>query len=358
MSSFFHRLTQDAKESIQKILYPSRPAQPRNQYHHYTQHQHSSHDSSNQHHRGHHHSSSASHHRYNDNHRDAYCNAHQQDKYHSSDLDTVHDIEQEEKEDPADYRPGGYHPVSIGDRFPSSTERYVVQAKLGWGHFSTVWLALDTIKTRYVALKVVKSASNYREAAEDEIRLLEVIKHKASGSDDRVVRLLDHFTHQGPNGVHVCMIFERMGENLLSLMRRLEGTGATQGGLQLNLVKRITRQVLEGLDLLHRHCHIIHTDLKPENVLLETDDIDNFAFLNIKIADLGNACFTFHHITSDIQTRQYRAPEVVVGLEYDVTADIWSAACMTFELVTGDFLFAPRSSKNYSKDEGIFILIM
>lgn len=267
----------------------------------------------------------------------------------------MHEIEQEEEEDPADYRPGGYHPISIGDRFPSNTERYIVQAKLGWGHFSTVWLTLDTVRIVHVALKVVKSASNYREAAEDEIRLLEVIKHKTSANENgRVVRLLDHFTHQGPNGMHVCMVFERMGGNLLSLMRRLEGTGPIGGGLFLKTVKRITKQVLEGLDLLHRHCHIIHTDLKPENVLLESDDFyDNPDLINVKIADLGNACFTFHHITSDIQTRQYRAPEVIVGLEYDVTVDIWSAACMTFELVTGDFLFSPRSSKHYSKDEGI-----
>lgn len=47
----------------------------------------------------------------------------------------------EDEEDLEDYRPGGYHPVSIGDDFSSG--RYVIVRKLGWGHFSTVWLARD-----------------------------------------------------------------------------------------------------------------------------------------------------------------------------------------------------------------------
>ncbi|MFH4983398.1 hypothetical protein AB6A40_010107 [Gnathostoma spinigerum] len=74
----------------------------------------------------------------------------------------------EEQEDPKDYRKGGYHPVSIGDIFNG---RYHVIRKLGWGHFSTVWLCWDTSKMRFVAMKIVKSADHYTEAALDEIRV-------------------------------------------------------------------------------------------------------------------------------------------------------------------------------------------
>lgn len=69
---------------------------------------------------------------------------------------------------------GGYHPVQIGDTF--SAGRYTVVRKLGWGHFSTVWLAREDLgdeKYRHVALKIVKSAQRYTETALDEIKLLQ-----------------------------------------------------------------------------------------------------------------------------------------------------------------------------------------
>merc|ERR1711872_1123570 len=73
--------------------------------------------------------------------------------------------------------------------------------------------------------------------------------------------------------------------------------------------------------------------------------------LQVKIADLGNACWEHHHFTEDIQTRQYRALEVIIGAGYGPPADIWSAACMAFELATGDFLFEPHAGDDYSRDE-------
>ena len=58
--------------------------------------------------------------------------------------------------------------------------------------------------------------------------------------------------------------------------------------------------------------------------------------LEVKIADLGNACWEQHHFTEDIQTRQYRSLEVLLGAGYGTPADIWSCACMAFELATGE----------------------
>ena len=77
----------------------------------------------------------------------------------------------------------------------------------------------------------------------------------------------------------------------------------------------------------------------------------NKNYLQVKIADLGNACWTYHHFTEDIQTRQYRSLEVILGAGYSTSADIWSLACMAFELATGDYLFEPHSGDNYSRDE-------
>lgn len=73
--------------------------------------------------------------------------------------------------------------------------------------------------------------------------------------------------------------------------------------------------------------------------------------VEVKIADLGNACWLDKHFTEDIQTRQYRSLEVIIGAGYDCSADIWSTACMAFELATGDYLFEPHSGENYTRDD-------
>lgn len=95
---------------------------------------------------------------------------------------------------------GGYHPVTLGDNFQSN--RYIILRKLGWGHFSTVWLAKDKLNNSAVALKIVKSAKHYTETAYDEIKLLSrVVSAKASSPYRKyVVELLDSFEHRGPHG--------------------------------------------------------------------------------------------------------------------------------------------------------------
>lgn len=73
--------------------------------------------------------------------------------------------------------------------------------------------------------------------------------------------------------------------------------------------------------------------------------------INVKVADLGNACWIDRHFTEDVQTRQYRSLEVLIGAKYGTSSDIWSVACMAFELATGDYLFEPHSGEAYSRDE-------
>lgn len=174
-----------------------------------------------------------------------------------------------DEEDSEDYCKGGYHPVQVGEKYKDG--KYTVVRKLGWGHFSTVWLSRDNTNGRHVALKVVRSAAHYTETAIDEIKLLNKIVQAKPEHPGRkhVVSLLDSFEHKGPNGTHVCMVFEVLGENLLGLIKRWN-----HRGIPMPLVKQITKQVLLGLDYLHRECGIIHTDLKPENVLIEIGDVE------------------------------------------------------------------------------------
>uniref|UniRef100_A0A665VU84 non-specific serine/threonine protein kinase n=1 Tax=Echeneis naucrates TaxID=173247 RepID=A0A665VU84_ECHNA len=302
---------------------------------------------------------------------------------------------EEQQENPADYGIGGYYLVEIGEIF---VDRYQVVKKLGWGHFSTVWLCWDMVKGRFVALKVVKSAQIFTETALDEIKLLKCVRDSDSKDSkrERIVQLIEDFRISGANGEHVCMVLEVLGHHLLQWIIKSNYTG-----LPLPCVKSILRQVLQGLDYLHTKCKIIHTDIKPENILLGVDEVyikklaantnlwqlpmspcilqqshiikfpillcilgisDSDAILDllnpqnadkirIKIADLGNACWVHKHFTEDIQTCQYRSVEVLIGAEYDTPADIWSTACMAFELATGDYLFDPQSGARFSREE-------
>ncbi|XP_042150827.1 SRSF protein kinase 2 isoform X2 [Oncorhynchus tshawytscha] len=363
----------------------------------------------------------------------------------------------EEQENPSDYCIGGYYPVEIGEIF---IDRYQVVKKLGWGHFSTVWLGWDMEKRRFVALKLVKSAPTFTETALDEIKLLKCVRDSdpSDPKRDTVVQLIDDFKVSGVNGEHVCMVLEVLGHQLLKWIIKSNYTG-----LPLPCVKSILRQVLQGLDYLHTKCKIIHTDIKPENILLRVDEVyvqelaadtklwelpvssaptscsantslrekqpsgpvhttwrrtllheeamgsdskesasspmedapslttmshcsrqsivlhhstqrdnlpsspshglsetdllvnllkpQNADKISIKIADLGNACWVYKHFTEDIQTCQYRSVEVLIGSDYGTPADIWSIACMAFELATGEYLFEPHSGDNFSREE-------
>merc|ERR1740138_837391 len=176
------------------------------------------------------------------------------------------------------YRKGGYHVVTLGEVYNC---RYRVIAKLGWGHFSTVWLCQDLNYNRFVAMKVQKSAPHYTEAAFDEIELLAEASKRGGMREweasvrgplrdlvptfpfTGVVQLIDYFEHFGPNGKHVCMVFEVMGPNVLALIKRYNFKG-----IPLEIVRKVAAHTLIGLDYLHRIVGIIHTDLKPENVLV------------------------------------------------------------------------------------------
>ncbi|KAM3621175.1 uncharacterized protein V6R79_007382 [Siganus canaliculatus] len=437
---------------------------------------------------------------------------------------------EEQQENPADYGIGGYYHIEIGEIF---VDRYQVVKKLGWGHFSTVWLCWDMVKGRFVALKVVKSAETFTETALDEIKLLKCVRDSDAKDPKRekIVHLIDDFRITGTNGEHVCMVLEVLGHQLLRWIIKSNYTG-----LPLPCVKSILRQVLQGLDYLHTKCKIIHTDIKPENILLGADEVyiqrlaantklwhspvssafpgssenrrskekqslsglmskltgvfhtlgewsskvsrspikrltrkdrsrrrqegasdrnpkdklhvtfsdapastrsatclskitapkqalrrhtllfedqldltpagnrdstyscpdlsadvsvscsrsfllhhaadkepppppssrhdvsdsdvlldllkpQNADKIHIKIADLGNACWVHKHFSEDIQTCQYRSVEVLIGADYDTPADIWSTACMAFELATGDYLFDPQAGSTFSREE-------
>ena len=111
--------------------------------------------------------------------------------------------------------------------------------------FNCVAIVVDNRAKRFVALKVVKSASHYTETALDEIKLLRCVRDsdETDPKREKTVQLLDDFKISGVNGTHVCMVFEVLGHNLLKLIIRSQ-----YQGIPLLNVKTIIRQVGIGID--------------------------------------------------------------------------------------------------------------
>lgn len=198
------------------------------------------------------------------------------------------DEDSSEDEGMPDYKIGGYHPIHVGEIL---MDRYVIIQKLGWGHFSTVWLTKDLKYNSYVALKIQKSAQHYVEAAYDEVDILDQVaqnwrteewersvrhyykndkelmsrleKYGVISESSHCAQLLNSFIHHGPNGKHFIMVFEILGVNFLEIIKRYD-----YKGVPLPLVRRLARQCLIGLDYMHRMCQMIHTDFKPENAVI------------------------------------------------------------------------------------------
>lgn len=212
------------------------------------------------------------------------------------------------------------------------------------------------------------------------------------------------------------MVLEFLGDSLLQLIRFNR-----YKGLELNKVREICKCILIALDYLHREVGIIHTDLKPENILVfstidpakdpvrsgltpilerpEGGTLNGGSTMNIiekklkrrarravanigvrrdsmgveapkparcldgidmrcKVVDFGNACWADKRFAEEIQTRQYRAPEVILLSGYTFSVDMWSFACIAFELATGDMMFAPKTGQGFSEDEDHLALMM
>jgi len=105
------------------------------------------------------------------------------------------------------------------------------------------------------------------------------------------------------------------------------------GRLQEAAAVRVIRQVLTALDYVHS-LGLIHCDLKPENILIKS-----YSRCEVKVIDFGSSCFISDHLSSYVQSRSYRAPEVLLGMPYGQKIDMWSLGCILAELWTGNVLF-------------------
>ncbi|RFN45069.1 cmgc/srpk protein kinase [Fusarium flagelliforme] len=302
-----------------------------------------------------------------------------------------------------EYHPGGYHPVHLGDIFNDG--QFKVIRKLGEGAYSTVWLARDLINSRYVALKIL--ASENKEPSQE----LEILHHLAKVAPEHglqhITQLLAEFNHEGPNGIHKCLVFEPMGPSVNSMVYELPQFKPRKYGMKIryppHLAKRILKQSLQGLAFLHKN-GVAHGDFQPGNILFAVDSIDScneaslrqeesvetnsisppverldgkedkwaprylcvgqplvaYASLSenlrVKLSDMGGAYFLDSPPKKPITPLGLRAPELILKGEVDKSLDIWSFGCLVFELVTGQPLFCVPSYNDETEEDDNHIL--
>lgn len=208
--------------------------------------------------------------------------------------------------------------------------RYEILKVIGKGSFGQVIKAYDHKYQQYVALKLVRNEKRFHRQAEEEIRILAHLREQDADGSYNVIHMLDHFNFRN----HKCITFELMSINLYELIKKNKFQG-----FNLTLVRKFAHSMLQCLELLQQN-HLIHCDLKPENVLLKTPNRSS-----IKVIDFGSSCFDDQRIYTYIQSRFYRAPEVIMGAKYGMPIDMWSLGCILAELLTG-FPLLPGEDEN------------
>ncbi|EPQ64200.1 Bgt-3368 [Blumeria graminis f. sp. tritici] len=221
----------------------------------------------------------------------------------------------------------GYYRIILGELLNG---RYHVQANLGRGMFSGVVRAMDVTTKKLVAIKLIRNNETMRKAGLKEIEILRKLNDADPEDKKHVIRLERYFEHKG----HLCMVFENLSVNLREVLKKF----GRDIGINIRAVRAYAQQMFLGLSLI-RKCNILHADLKPDNILVS----ENRNLL--KICDLGSASdASDNEIAPYLVSRFYRAPEIIIGMQYDFAIDIWSVGCTLYELYTGKILFTGRTN--------------
>ena len=228
------------------------------------------------------------------------------------------------REDNFDDDKGDYN-AYVGDQIGY---RYEIIDMLGKGSFGQAIKCKDHKTGEMVALKIIRSKKRFYHQATVEVKILKYIKDHDTKNLSNVVQILDFFTFRK----HICIVFELLSINLYDFIKENNFKG-----LSLGLIRKFAIQILQSLVLLREHS-IIHCDLKPENILLKQPNKSG-----IKLIDFGSSCFSHEKIYTYIQSRFYRAPEIMLAIPYTTSIDMWSFGCILAELFTGFPIFPGES---------------
>ncbi|XP_051133215.1 uncharacterized protein LOC127252886 [Andrographis paniculata] len=206
--------------------------------------------------------------------------------------------------------------------------RYHVTEYLGSAAFSKAIQAHDLHTGMDVCVKVIKNNKDFFDQSLDEIKLLKYVNKHDPADKYHLLRLYDYFYYRE----HLLIVCELLKANLYEFQKYNRESGG-EVYFTMPRLQSITIQCLEALQFLHS-LGLIHCDLKPENILVKS-----YSRCEVKVIDLGSSCFETDNLCSYVQSRSYRAPEVILGFPYDKKIDIWSLGCILAELCTGNVLF-------------------
>jgi dual specificity tyrosine-phosphorylation-regulated kinase 2/3/4 len=198
--------------------------------------------------------------------------------------------------------------------------RYEVVAAIGKGAFGEVFKCFDHKLGRQVAIKALAIGPRLES---ESLREVECLQTLAQSSAADFCCYIDSFTFRS----HLFIVSELLGNSIFQELQQRHFQG-----LPMDDVCAITRQLLMALEALHGNS-IIHGDLKPENVLFVQSK------QSVRLIDFGCSVHKPHNLVTYIQSRFYRAPEVVLRIAITSAIDIWSLGCIIVELLAGVPLF-------------------
>jgi dual specificity tyrosine-phosphorylation-regulated kinase 2/3/4 len=206
--------------------------------------------------------------------------------------------------------------------------QFEIIEKLGHGSFGQVFKVLDHKTCTLKALKVISSGSKFQDQAFVEVKILRFLKKLDKDETYSIVHIEDYFSFRK----HFCITFELLSFSLYDVLKKNNFQGISN-----SLIRRFASQILRCLMLLHSH-KVVHCDLKPENILLKNQNRSV-----VKVIDFGSSCFEREKVFDYVQSRFYRAPEIVLGVEYGCGIDVWSFGCILAELFIGKPILPARN---------------
>ena len=236
--------------------------------------------------------------------------------------------------------------------------KYKIIKFIDIGTLGSVYKAYNLTDKVYCVLKIIKGEFDFQ--YNEEAKMNEIINKIPNKT--YFVKMRESFEFYKNNKKYYIFVNELLGYNLYKFLKYNEFRG-----FHLEDIQNIAKQLLTGIKILHKN-KIVHTDIKPENILFTESKCINVTnktklpfnvsqlsnkqkykkpykrLINtkIKIIDFGNAC-KIKDLSSGIETictRQYRPPEVILKCEkYDEKVDIWSLGCILLEIYTGQIFF-------------------
>lgn len=232
----------------------------------------------------------------------------------------------------------GHFYVVLGEDIDVSTQRFKILSLLGEGTFGKVVESWDRKRKEYCAVKIVRNVPKYTRDAKIEIQFMEKVRQADPTDNFPLMKIQRYF--QNDTG-HMCIVMPKYGPCLLDWIMK-------HGPFSHRHLAQIIFQTGTALDYFHSDLRLMHTDLKPENILMESAEtvLDPITSLptppdpcRVRLCDLGGCCDERHSRTAIVSTRHYRSPEVILGLGWMYSTDMWSMGCIIYELYTGKLLY-------------------